>query len=184
MALRELGAGNRTAADRLLPLVYDELRELAERAMRRERANHTLQATAVVHDAYLRLINEKQVEWKDRKHFFAIAARAIRQILINSAKAHRAEKRGGGGGRVTLHDDRVPLADQALDVLALDEALNALAERSERQARIVELRFFGGLSVEETADLMEVSPRTVEGDWAFARAWLRSTLSKASAAAD
>jgi len=105
IALRELGAGNRTAADKLLPLVYDELRELAERAMRRERSNHTLQATAVVHDAYMRLINEKQVEWNDRKHFFAIAARSIRQILINSAKAHRAEKRGGGAGRVTLHDE-------------------------------------------------------------------------------
>jgi RNA polymerase sigma factor (TIGR02999 family) len=178
--LLELRRGNREAADRLLPLVYDELRVLAARYMHAERRDHTLQPTALVHEAYLRLVNERQVDWTGRSHFFAIAARCIRQILINHANAHRAAKRGGGSPHVPLPDDAggPPGPDHwpEVDLLQLEQALIELDAMDERQARVVELRFFGGLNVEEAAQVLGVSPRTVKGDWRFARAWLRRRL--------
>lgn len=166
-----------SAAERLLPIVYDELRRLAAHYLQSERADHTLQPTALVHEAYLRLAKEQQVEWKSTSHFFAIAARALRQILVNHAHAHLAAKRGGAARRVML-DERVTSTARGpgVDLLDLDAALHELADRSSRQSQVVELRFFGGLGVEEVAEVLGVSPRTVEGDWTVAKAWLRNRL--------
>ena len=175
--LGELCDGDSSAADRLLPVVYDELRMLARSFLRRERADHTLQPTALVHEAYLKLIDQASTDWKGKQHFMAIAAQAIRRILVDHARAHRAAKRGGGDWRritlqgvpnLTQHDD--------LDFERLDAVLSELAKLNERQAKVVELRFFGGMSVEETAELLNVSERTVKGDWRFARAWLQNQL--------
>ena len=175
--LGELCDGDSSAADRLLPVVYDELRMLARSFLRRERADHTLQPTALVHEAYLKLIDQASTDWKGKQHFMAIAAQAIRRILVDHARAHRAAKRGGGDWRritlqgvpnLTQHDD--------LDFERLDAVLSELAQLNERQAKVVELRFFGGMSVEETAELLDVSERTVKGDWRFARAWLQNQL--------
>jgi RNA polymerase sigma factor (TIGR02999 family) len=168
--------GGRDPADQFVPQVYDELRALAARELRRERPGHTLQPTALVNEAYLRLAGEKQVDWKGRSHFLAIAARDIRQILINHAQARGAAKRGGGAARVSLLtagliDDR-----PEVELLDLDAALRDLHDLDERQARVVELRFFGGLDVEEAAEVLGVSPRTVKSDWRFARAWLHARL--------
>lgn len=178
--LNELSAGDRAAADRLLPLVYEELRDLASKFMRAERRDHTLQPTALVHEAYLRLVNEKQVHWTGRSHFFAIAARCIRQILVNHANAHRAAKRGGGAKRLALVDADAGTSDDAIgggvDLLELEAALAELGAVDERRAQVVELRFFGGLNVEQTASVLGVSQRTVTGDWRFARAWLKTRL--------
>ncbi len=177
--LRDLGSGDDpSSAEKLLPLVYEELRGLAARYMRHERPDHTLQPTALVHEAYVRLVNDREVEWKGRTHFFAIAARSIRQILVNHALAHQAGKRGGKQRRVLLHEAQSPeKPGQGIDLLALHEALEELAELDERQCRVVELRFFGGLSVEETVEVLGVSPRTVKGAWRIARAWLKERLS-------
>jgi RNA polymerase sigma factor (TIGR02999 family) len=158
-----------------MPLVYDELRALAESYLRRERPDHTLQATALVHEAYMRLVKQEEVEWQNRAHFFAVAAQAIRRILVDHARGHQSGKRGGDRKRVRLDEDlTVPEPD--LDLLALDEALQELAHLHERQARIVELRFFGGLSLKEVAEYLGLSPRTIDGDWHMARAWLRCKL--------
>lgn len=177
LILQELAEGDSSAADRLLPLVYDELRALAGSYMKHERVNHTLQPTALVHEAYMRLVNEQQVDWNGKSHFCAIAARCIRQILINHAHAHRAVKRGSGAKRITLYEHDTPAPDDTgVDLLDLDELLTELSNLDERQSKVVELRFFGGLSVEQTATVLEVSPRTVESDWSFARAWLKTRL--------
>lgn len=177
--LSELGNGDPAAAARLLPLVYDELRRLASHYFRRQRSDHTLQPTALVHEAFLRMIDQTQAQWKDRAHFFAVAAKAMRQILVNHAIAKNAEKRGGGRARLALADELVPVGGE-FDAIALDDALKTLAGLDERKARVVELRFFSGLSVEEVAEVLGVSITTVEGDWRMARAWLSRTMRESS----
>ncbi|MDQ3685741.1 MAG: sigma-70 family RNA polymerase sigma factor [Acidobacteriota bacterium] len=169
--------GDRQALDRLLPVVYTELHKQAARYLRKERVGHTLQPTALVHEAYLRLINQRDVEWQNRAHFFGICAQLMRRILVDHARERQAEKRGGAGAvRITL-DERVAAArEREVDLLALDEALTRLAAIDERQARVVELRFFSGLNVEETAEVMEVSQATVKLDWSMAKAWLRREM--------
>lgn len=160
------------AASRLLPLVYDELRALAARYMQRERRDHTLQPTALVHEAYVRLIDGARVEWHGKTHFYALAATQMRRILIEHARSRKADKRGGGAHRVTLDDRMAISSGGVLDMLTLDEALTRLEERSPRQCRVVELRFFGGLSVVETARFLEISASTVKDEWRVAKAWL------------
>jgi RNA polymerase sigma-70 factor (ECF subfamily) len=173
--LKKASRGDASAVNRLMPLVYDELRALAESYLQHERPDHTLQATALVHEAYMRLIKQEDVDWQNRAHFFAVAAQAIRRILVDHARGRQSAKRGGGRKRVCL-DQNLALPECELDLLALDEALQELARLHERQARIVELRFFGGLSLKEVAGYLGLSARTVEGDWHMARAWLRSQL--------
>ncbi len=174
--LKEVSRGKDSAIDRLMPLVYDELRALAESYLAHERPDHTLQATALVHDAYVRLVKQEEVEWQNRAHFFAVAAQAIRRILVDHARGHQRIKRGGSRQRVRLEEDVALVSERDLDLVALDEALNRLAALNERQARIVELRFFGGLTLKEVAEIVGVSARTVDGDWSMARAWLRRAL--------
>jgi RNA polymerase sigma-70 factor, ECF subfamily len=167
-----------SAAAKLMPLVYDEFRALAARHLRRERADHTLQPTALVHEAYLRLIDQTRVDWQGRTHFFAVGAQAIRRILVDHARQRKRQKRGGGAGRVVL-DESVALAPQrAEEILALDEALSRLGQLDSRQAQVVEMRFFAGMSVDEVAGVLGVSKRTIEGDWTMARAWLMRELSR------
>jgi RNA polymerase sigma factor (TIGR02999 family) len=176
--------GNRAAGDRLFELLYTEMRALAARALRREKRDHTLQPTALVNEAYLRLIQGEGVDCRDRSHFLGVAARVIRRLLVEHARRRAAHKRGGAQrGRVTLVTALEPAAEQPVDLLALDEAIARLAQRSERQASVVELRFFGGLSVEETASVLLVSERTVKNDWRIARAWLRAALDDADGTA-
>jgi len=163
----------------LFPLVYRELHLLAERWMRREHAAHTLQATALVHEAYLRLSRWKG-DYRDKEHFYALAIRAIRQVLVNHAASRRAMRRGGDRERVPLREDLELIDEAGLDLLALNELLGRLEQLHERQARVVELRFFGGLSVDEAARVLGCSPRTVDADWTVARAWLRAHLSRES----
>lgn len=164
------------ALDAVWPEVYQELRRLAGYYVRGERPDLTLQPTALVHEAYVRLLREANTSWQNRAHFSAIAANAMRQILVEQARAHKALKRGGDHLRVTLVDDAVASAQSDPDVEALDEALEALAALEPRQARLVELRYFGGLTIEEAADELEVAPATAKRDWALARAWLRRRL--------
>jgi len=178
IVLAEASRGNSAAAAKLLPLVYDELRALAASALRRERKNHTLQPTALVHEAFLRLIDQTHAEYKSRTHFFAVGAQAIRRILVDHARQHHAAKRGGDWLKVTLDQAAAAATDEEINLLGLDEALTKLASLDERQSKVVELRFFGGLSVEETAAMLEVSPRTVEEDWRMARAWLKREMEK------
>jgi RNA polymerase sigma factor (TIGR02999 family) len=172
----EYRRGDRAALEQLVPLVYAELRKVAARALRAERQGHTLQPTALVHEAYLRLADQKDVQWQNRAHFLGCAAQIMRHILIDSARGRRAGKRGGGAVRVTLDDALGVAAARELDLIALDDALSALAALDARQARVVELRYFGGLSIEETAEVLGVSPATVSNDWAVARTWLRREL--------
>ena len=163
-----------------MPLVYDELRRLAASYLRRERPGQTLQATALVHEAFVRLINEKAHNWQNRTHFLAIAALSMRQILVQRARSRRAAKRGGDPARITLDEQLLPAAQNApdeIDLVALDAALDRLAKLNERQAKIVELRYFGGLSVEEAAETLRISPATLKRDWTLARAWLKRELS-------
>lgn len=167
-------AGDRSALDRLFPLVYDELRRIAHRQLGRERSDHTLGTTALVHEGYLRLVDQTRARWEDRAHFFAVAARAMRRILVDYARRHRAAKRGGA--RVSL-DDATLLADERADTLvALDEALTRLTDVDERLGRVVECRFFGGLTEEETAEALGVTARTVRRDWVKAKGWLYHAL--------
>jgi RNA polymerase sigma-70 factor (ECF subfamily) len=174
--LADLTGGDKEALDKLLPLVYDELRRLADRYLRRERDDHTLQATALVHEAYLRLVDQKEVRWQNRAHFFGVAAQMMRRILVDHARALQTTKRGSGGLKLAL-DDVVELADeQATDMVALDEALTALEAFDPQKSRIVELRFFGGLSIEETAEVMGISTATVIRQWRMAKAWLYSAV--------
>jgi RNA polymerase sigma factor (TIGR02999 family) len=177
-ALAAHNDGDPNAASRLLPLVYDQLRALAGRYMKQERPGHTLQPTALVHEAYLRLIDGERIDLNGKTHFFALAASQMRRILADHARARNAVKRGGGARRVTLHDAAAFRDDGVVDMLVLDEALDRLGRESPRQARIVELRYFGGLSVEEAARILGVSASTVKGDWRVARAWLARELSR------
>ncbi|MPZ16320.1 MAG: sigma-70 family RNA polymerase sigma factor [Luteitalea sp.] len=164
------------ALETLLPVVYRELRRLAAHYLQRERPGHTLQATALVHEAYLRLLREHNTAWQNRAHFCAIAAGAMRQILVEHARARHAQKRGGHAARITLDEALVATSPGSIDVEALHGALEELADLDRRQARLVELRFFGGLSIEEAAGQLDVSPATAKRDWTVARAWLRRRL--------
>jgi RNA polymerase sigma factor (TIGR02999 family) len=164
--------GNRAALDQLIPLVSTELHRLAHHYMRRERAGHTLQTTALVNEAYVRLVDASRVEWRDRAHFFAVSANLMRRILVDFARTRRYQKRGGGAIAVSLDVDDIPSPQPGPDIVALDAALEALAAFDPDAARIVELRFFGGLTVEETAEVVGLSPRTIKREWAAAKAWL------------
>jgi len=170
--LSDWSNGDRRALDELLPLVYDELRHLANAYLKRERDGHTLQSTALVHEAFLRLVNQHDVQWQGRAHFFGIAAQMIRRILVDHARAQRAAKRGAGAVRIELGEELAVAQQRDLDLIVLDDALERLATMDERQSRIVELRFFAGLSVEDTADVMGISTATVKREWSSARAWL------------
>ena len=165
--------GDAAALDGLLPLVYAELRRVAHRYMRDERPNHPLQTTALVHEAYLRLIDVTRVDWQSRNHFFAVSAQMMRRILVEAARRRHADKRGGDASHVALDEAFVPAPERAADFLALDEALERLAALAPRKARVVELRYFAGLSVEETAGVLEVSAETVMRDWRMAKLWLQ-----------
>jgi RNA polymerase sigma-70 factor, ECF subfamily len=170
--------GNDRAVHQLVPLVHDELRRLARRHMAGERPGHVLQATALVNEVYLRLIDIRRVQWQDRAHFFAMAARLMRRVLVDAARAQKNQKRGGALHRVTLDFNLLVARETPEDVMAIDAALEALAAEHARKARVVELRFFGGLSVEETAEVLKVSEETVTRDWRFAKSWLLRELSR------
>jgi len=173
--LRAMTNGEPAAVDRLLPLVYAELHRLAAAYMRRERQDHTLQPTALINEAYLRLAGE-DVNWQNREHFIGVAANVMRRVLVDYARAHKAEMRGGGLRRVELDEGVAISAERSEEVLSLDEALNRLMELNPRQARVVELRYFGGLSVEQIASILAIAPRSVKRDWALARIWLFQQL--------
>jgi RNA polymerase sigma factor (TIGR02999 family) len=173
--------GQNTALEKLVPLVYQELRRVARRYMYGERLGHTLQTTALVNEAYLRLIDSRKVRWQNRAHFFAISAQLMRRILVDFARSRRYQKRGGGVQNVTLDEGLIMAPQQGRQLLELDDALSALAKTDARKARVVELRFFGGLSVEETATVLKVSPDTVLRDWRLAKAWLGREMGRASA---
>ena len=175
------GEGEDTALDKLIPLVYQELRRLARRYMYGERAGHTLQTTALVNEAYLRLIDSRRVHWQNRAHFFAISAQLMRRILVDFARSRRYQKRGGGAQKVTFDEGLIVPPRQGRDLVRLDSALDALADTDARKARVVELRFFGGLSVAETAEVLNVSPDTVLRDWRLAKDWLAREMGKAEA---
>jgi len=172
--------GDRNALDALLPLVYQELRRLAHFQLQRERQDHTLQTAALVHEAYLRLIGLNPPRWESRTHFFAIAAQLMRQILVDYARRHVAVKRGGGACKVSLEEATLVSKQKDVDVLSLDDALKALAKIDPRQSRVVELRFFAGLSLEEISEALEIAPATVQRDWTAARAWLHREISRNS----
>ena len=170
------GQGDQAALEALMPLVYDELRKVAARHLRGQRAGHTLQTTALVNEAYLRLIDASQVQWQNRAHFFAVAAHFMRRILVDFARTRNYQKRGGGAQQVSLAEAVIVAPERGADLLALDEALTRLQALNERQAQVVELRYFVGLSEEETAEALKVSVRTVRRDWNFARVWLHREL--------
>jgi RNA polymerase sigma factor (TIGR02999 family) len=171
-----IDAGDRGDVDQLLAAMYDDLHALAARSLRGERASHTLQPTALVHEVYLRLIDQREADWRDRSHFYALASEMIRRILVDHARAKRAAKRGGGRAPVSLEHDQPAAAEQELDLAALDEALDELKEASPQQAKIVEMRFFGGLTIEEIAMVLEIGKRSVDREWAHAKAWLYRKL--------
>jgi RNA polymerase sigma factor (TIGR02999 family) len=176
--LLEWSNGNKEAVAKLIPLVYDELRQLADRHLRRERPNHTLHTTALVHEAYLRLIDQHSVRWQNQAHFYAIAAQLMRRILVNYARDRHAIKRGGSAQKVSLDEALTVSASRNVDLVALDDSLISLASIDPQQSRIVELRFFGGLTIEETAEVLGISPATVKNKWSMARAWLHREISK------
>lgn len=184
--LKAWSAGDRTALERLTPLLYDQLKRLARQFMQHERPDHTLQGTALVNEAYLRLVDITAVEWQDRSHFMAMAAQTMRRVLIDAARARAADKRGGGMVRVERATDvdidgmPAPGSTRALELCALDDALDTLARMDPRRAQVIELRFFGGLTVEETADILNISPQSVMRDWKIARAWLTRELTETS----
>jgi RNA polymerase sigma factor (TIGR02999 family) len=178
--LQQWGGGRQDALDRLLPLIYAELRKLASSYLRRERHDHTLQATALVHEAFLKLVDQRAVRWQNRAHFFGIAAQAMRRILVDHSRAHAAGKRGDGARRVSLDDALVLTEMPNLDLLALDEVLSRLAALDPQQSRVVELRFFGGLTMDETAEVLHISPATVGREWTLARAWLYAELQRST----
>jgi RNA polymerase sigma factor (TIGR02999 family) len=175
--LKDWSGGDEAAADRLMPLVHEELRRLAHQYMRREKPGHTLQTSALVNEAYVRLVDQSKIQWESRAHFFGIAARLMRQILVDQARRKNFAKRGGGAIRVSLDSANAIAQEQSANVMALDEALKTLEQTDLRKSQIVELRFFGGMSIEETAEALNVSPGTVMRDWTFARAWLRNKMS-------
>jgi RNA polymerase sigma factor (TIGR02999 family) len=174
--LDDLSAGKEAAFDELLPLVYRELRRCAASYLRRERQNHTLQPTALVNEAFLKLVEQRNVRWQNRAHFFGVAAQAMRRILIDHARTHGRVKRGGAAPQVTLDEAMLVAESRSIDLLALNQALERLTALDERQARVVELKFFGGLSVEETAEVLNISPATVKREWSMAKAWLHTEL--------
>jgi RNA polymerase sigma-70 factor, ECF subfamily len=175
--LKDWSAGDQSALDKLIPLVHDELRRLAHQHMRRERPGNTLQTSALVNEAYVRLVDQGQIEWESRAHFFGIAARLMRQVLVDQARRRNFAKRGGDAIRVSLDEATTAAEEQSANVMALDDALKILEKTDPRKSQIVELRFFGGMSIEETAAVLKVSPGTVMREWTFARAWLRKEMS-------
>lgn len=176
--LKAWGGGDPEAAERFVPLIYDELRRQARRFLNRERANHTLQTTALVHEAYLRLMEQRNVNWQNRAHFFGLAAQMMRRILVNYAVSRNREKRGGPNENIALDETIVIAAEKSeVDLMALDEALTRLEKLDARQARVVELRYFSGLNIEETAEVMDISTATVKREWSMAKAWLKAELS-------
>jgi len=176
--LADWGRGNQEAREALIAVVYNELRRLARRQLWRERPDHTLQSAALVNEAYLRLVGQKPPPWQDRAHFFGVAAQMMRHILVDYARNRLAAKRGGGAHAVTLDTEFALPQQPEIDVMTLDDALNKLASLDAQQGRLIELRFFGGLSIEETAEIMGISPATVKREWATARAWLQRELKK------
>jgi RNA polymerase sigma factor (TIGR02999 family) len=174
--LVDWSGGDQEAPARLMPLVYDELRGLARHYLQRERPDHTLQATGLVHEAYLRLVDQSTATWQSRAHFFGVAAQVMRRILVDYARSHRAGKRGGGWDKLEFDDALAPAAERSVDLVALDDALKDLLALDPRQSQIVELRFFGGLTNEEIGEVLDVSPRTVKREWRIAKAWLRRAI--------
>jgi RNA polymerase sigma factor (TIGR02999 family) len=169
--------GDQAARDQLMSVVYEELHRLAQRYMRRESPGHTLQTSALVHEAFLRLVDQRNVHWQNRSHFFAVAAQMMRRILVDYARSRSYAKRGGGARAVSLDEGLIVSEERSAEVVAIDEALEALAKFDARKSQIVELRFFGGLSINETAEVLGVSPSTVSADWAMAKAWLHREIS-------
>jgi RNA polymerase sigma factor (TIGR02999 family) len=182
LILKSWGGGNRTATEELMSLVYDELHKIATQYLRKERSDHTLQPTALVHEAYLKLVDISDITWQDRAHFFAVSSQVMRHILVDYARARETEKRGGEIQKITLDEALISSGELAktpdIDLLALDDALRQLATFDPQQSRIVELRFFGGLTIEETADVLQISPATIKREWSLAKAWLHKTLTK------
>ncbi len=176
--LIEWSNGDKAALDKLMPLIYDELRRLAHHYMSRERPGHTLQTTALVDEAYVRLVNRQRVHWQNRAHFFAIAAHLMRSILVDHARSHAYAKRGGGAHKIPLDEAMVISQERAAEVVALDDALEQLTRIDPRQSRIVEMRFFAGLTIEETAEVLSLSPATIKREWSTAKAWLYHELNK------
>ena len=174
--LEDLGAGREGAGEELLPLVYDELHALARHYMSRERHGHTLQTTALVHEAYLRLAGDQDISWESRAHYFRVAARAMRRVLIDHARLKKTEKKGAGRKREPLDEVAIFMEESSTDLLALDKALCRLAEVDPQLVQVVELRFFGGLTIEDTARTLDISPRTVKREWQMARVWLKQDL--------
>ncbi len=170
--------GDQAALDKVMPVVYQELRRLAHHYMRKERAGHTLQTTALVNEAYLRLADYKKMRWQSRAHFFAVAAQVMRRILVDKARSKKFAKRGGGAHQISLDETAIVSAGRSAEVIAVDEALTDLESWDPRKGRIVELRFFGGLSIEETAEVLKVSPTTVQREWRSAKAWLHRAISE------
>jgi len=179
--LADWSKGDKSALDKLLPLVHAELRRIARRQMSHERPGHTLQATALINEVYLKLLGQESFEWQNRAHFFAVCAQMMRRILIDHARAHTREKRGGGAVQVSLDKAVVIASEQAEHLLALDEALRSLENLDAQKAKIVELRYFGGLSLEETAEVLDISPRTVRREWQRSKAWLYRMISEGTA---
>ncbi len=169
--------GDGAALEKLMPLVYDELRRMAKRYMQSQPSRHTLQTTALIHEAYLKLADNKEKRWQNRAHFFAVAARAMRHILVDHARSRQTERRGGSVQKISLEDAPIVSAERASEIVALDDALNNLFALEERKGRVVELRYFGGLSIEETAEVLKISQETVMRDWRFAKTWLLRELS-------
>jgi RNA polymerase sigma factor (TIGR02999 family) len=176
--LADWGQGNEEAREALIPVVYDELRRIARRRLWGERPDHTLQSAALVNEAYLRLVRQEAPQWQNRAHFFGVAAQLMRHILVDHARNRLAAKRGAGAPRLSLDPELAPAQKPGIDLVALDDALNRLTRLDPQQGRVIELRFFGGLSIEETAVVMEISPATVKREWATARAWLQRELKK------
>jgi RNA polymerase sigma-70 factor (ECF subfamily) len=171
-------SGDKSALDELTTVVYSELRRLAKRYMGRERQDHTLQTSALINEAYLRLVDQQSVEWKDRTHFFAVSAQIMRHILVDHARKYQSRKRGAGAQKIPLENTILANKQRAVELVTLDEALNDLAAMDWRQSQIVELRFFGGLTVEETAEVLQISPITVMREWRLAKAWLHNTMTR------
>ena len=176
--LIEWSNGDKAALDKLMPLIHDELRRLAHHYMSRERGDHTLQTTALVNEAYLRLVNRKDAHWQNRTHFFAIAATLMRNILVDHARSHAYAKRGGGAQKTELNEAMIVSQQRAAEVIALDDVLKKLAALDPQQSKVVELRFFGGLTIEETADVLDLSPATIKREWSTAKAWLYHELAQ------